>query len=87
MKEDRIYLLHVRDALERICSYTAEGKQAFLVDPRTQDAVVRNLRVVGEAGDGVERMAMSDRQRWATLPAAVGLWPLVAPWFPLAVMP
>ena len=49
MKEDRIYLLHIRDALERICSYTAEGKQAFLVDPRTQDAVIRNLEVVGEA--------------------------------------
>ena len=49
MKEDRIYLLHIRDALGRILSYTAEGKQAFFDDARTQGAVVRNLEVVGEA--------------------------------------
>ena len=49
MKDDRIYLLHIADALERILSYTAEGKEAFFADPRTQDAVIRNLEVVGEA--------------------------------------
>ena len=49
MKEDRIYLLHIRDPLEHILSYTAPGKQAFFVDPRTQDAVIRTLEVVGEA--------------------------------------
>ena len=26
MKEDRIYPLHVRDALERVLTYTGEGK-------------------------------------------------------------
>jgi len=49
VKEDRIYLLHIRDALGRILLYTAEGKQAFFNDARTQDAVIRNLEVVGEA--------------------------------------
>lgn len=63
MKENRTYLLDIRDALERILAYTAEGKQEFLVDPRTQDAVIRNLGVVGETGAGVGWMAISDRQR------------------------
>jgi hypothetical protein len=32
VKEDRIYLLHIREALERILLYTAHDKQAFFVD-------------------------------------------------------
>lgn len=49
MKDDRVYLLHIRDAINRILSYTAEGKEAFFTDTRTQDAVIRNLEVIGEA--------------------------------------
>jgi uncharacterized protein with HEPN domain len=49
MKDDRVYLLHARDAIRHIVDYTAEGKDAFLTDRRTQDAVVRNLQVLGEA--------------------------------------
>ena len=65
MKEDRIYLLHIRGALERILSYTAQGKQALLADARTQDAVVRNLEVVGEA---VKNLSESLNARHATIP-------------------
>jgi hypothetical protein len=28
---------------------SAEGKEAFFADPRTQDAVIRNFEVIGEA--------------------------------------
>lgn len=49
MKDDRIYLLHIRDAIERILEYTAEGEQSFFSDRKTQDAVVRNLEIIGEA--------------------------------------
>lgn len=49
MKNDRVYLAHIRDALARIAEYTAAGREAFMADPRTQDAVVRNLEVIGEA--------------------------------------
>jgi uncharacterized protein with HEPN domain len=44
-----VYLLHVRDAIERIKSYTAAGRTAFFGDSKTQDAVVRNLEIIGEA--------------------------------------
>ena len=53
MKDDRIYLLHIRDAIHRIRDYTAAGKAAFLADTKTQDAVVRNLEVIGEAAKSV----------------------------------
>jgi uncharacterized protein with HEPN domain len=49
VKDDRVYCLHVRDAIHRIFSYTTEGKDAFLGDRKTQDAVLRNLEVIGEA--------------------------------------
>lgn len=44
-----MYLLHIRDAVERIVDYTRDGKGCFLADSRTQDAVIRNLEIIGEA--------------------------------------
>lgn len=49
MKGDRVYLLHIRDAILRVAEYTAEGRAAFLSRPMIQDAVVRNLEIIGEA--------------------------------------
>jgi uncharacterized protein with HEPN domain len=49
VKDDRVYLLHIRDALDRVAAYTAGGREGFFGDPKTQDAVVRNLEIVGEA--------------------------------------
>src|SRR5438309_2097706 len=49
MKDDRVYLLHIRDAVERVLEYTRDGKESFMGDPKTQDAVIRNIEVIGEA--------------------------------------
>ena len=49
MKDDRAYLQHIRDSLERIRAYTAGGRAVFFKDAKTQDAVMRNLEVIGEA--------------------------------------
>jgi len=49
MKDDRIYLLHIQDAIMDILEYTKEGKDAFLKDKKTRDAVIRNLEIIGEA--------------------------------------
>lgn len=49
MKSDRAYLSHILDALDRIARYTATGRDHFFSDERTQDAVVRNLEIIGEA--------------------------------------
>ena len=60
MKNDRLYLAHIRDALLRVIEYTVGGREAFFADPRTQDAVVRNLEIVGEAAKSVSS-AMRER--------------------------
>ncbi len=49
MKDDRVYLLHIRDAIQHILSYTDGGRDCFFTDRKTQDAVARNLEIIGEA--------------------------------------
>jgi len=49
MKDDTIYLLHIRDAIDRIFTYTTDGESAFKNDLKTQDAVIRNFEIIGEA--------------------------------------
>lgn len=47
-KDPQIYLAHIRDAVQAIREYTEEGEEAFLKDRKTQDAVIRNLEIIGE---------------------------------------
>jgi uncharacterized protein with HEPN domain len=50
MKKDfRVYLAQILERIDRIVGYTREGKEAFFTDERTQDAVIRNFEVIGEA--------------------------------------
>ncbi len=49
MKDDRIYLQHIRDALQDIESYTSAGREAFFSERIRQDATLRKLQVIGEA--------------------------------------
>jgi uncharacterized protein with HEPN domain len=49
VKDDRVYLWHIRDCIDRILDYTRDGRDAFLGDTKTQDAVIRNLEIIGEA--------------------------------------
>lgn len=49
MSRDRIYLLHIRDAIVRIEKYASHGHDAFLKETHWQDATIRQLEVIGEA--------------------------------------
>jgi uncharacterized protein with HEPN domain len=50
------YLLHVLDGIERISRYTAGfDEAAFAANSLVQDAVLRNLEVIGEACHNVAR--------------------------------
>lgn len=46
---DGLYLLHIRECLERINVYTANGWEKFQFDIMAQDAVLRNLQIMGES--------------------------------------
>ena len=50
------YLRHIRQAMERISVYVEDMDEvAFLNDPKTQDAVIRNFEIIGEASRNIER--------------------------------
>jgi len=50
MKDDRLYLIHIAECIERIESYVAgKDREAFLNSTLIQDAVVRNLQTLAES--------------------------------------
>ncbi len=50
------YLQHILQAIERIRRYTGDvDERGFLDDAKTQDAVLRNIEIIGEAARNVER--------------------------------
>jgi len=52
------YLRHILDAIERIDRYTADMDElTFLDSELEQDAVIRNIEVIGEASNNIQRVA------------------------------
>jgi uncharacterized protein with HEPN domain len=50
------YLHHILEAVERIERYTEDlDEVGFLNDEKTQDAVIRNFEIIGEASNNVKR--------------------------------
>jgi uncharacterized protein with HEPN domain len=50
------YLGHILQAIERIYRYVQDADIAmFVQDEKTQDAVIRNIEIIGEAAKNVER--------------------------------
>lgn len=53
MKDDRLYLHHILERCERIARFIVTGKSSFMESERLQDAVIRNIEVIGEAAKRV----------------------------------
>lgn len=52
------YLGHILKAIERIARYTAAmDEAAFLNSELVQDAVLRNIEIIGEAANSIQRAA------------------------------
>ena len=49
MKRDLVYLRHIQDAISKIESYVSVGRDIFITTSHWQDAVVRQLEIIGEA--------------------------------------
>ena len=65
MKSDRIYLQHIREALAQLRVYAEEGRTNFFADRKTQDAVIRNFEVLGEAA---KRLSTATTSRKPEIP-------------------
>ncbi len=65
MKDDRLYLLHISDCVDRIFEYTRDGRTTFLDDLRTQDAVLRNLHTLSES---IQMISSETKLRYPEVP-------------------
>ena len=65
MKDDKVYLQHILDAILSIEEYTAGGREEFLQRKMVRDAVIRNLEVIGEA---VKNLSDDVRSRCPSVP-------------------
>ncbi len=65
-RTDREFLLDIQEAIRRIAAYTAGmTSEAFLEDPKTQDAVIRNLEIIGEA---TKHLSVGLREKYPDIP-------------------
>ncbi len=65
MKGDTLYLGHIVEAIDRILDYAGAGEEAFRTDLKTQDAIIRNFQVMGEA---VKKVSDATRAAYPTVP-------------------
>jgi uncharacterized protein with HEPN domain len=65
VKDDRIYLGHIRDAIADIEDYTRVGRDVFMTDRMRQDAVVRKIEIIGEA---TKQLSLATRERRPEIP-------------------
>ena len=49
VKDQTLYLNHIRECIERIERYAGLGHEDFLKNTMVQDAIYRNLEIIGEA--------------------------------------
>jgi uncharacterized protein with HEPN domain len=59
-KDPRLYLAQIIERIQRVREYCAEGREAFARDRKTQDAVIRNFEVIGEAAKRIPEAFRND---------------------------
>jgi len=69
VKDDRLYLHHMLERCHRITRFIAPGKETFLESEALQDAVIRNVEVIGEAAKRVsaETRARLPQLEWRAI--------------------
>lgn len=56
MRDYKLYLLDIKEAIEKIDAYTKDFTfEDFVHDRKTIDAVVRNLEIIGEASKHIHK--------------------------------
>ncbi|PYE88527.1 HepT-like ribonuclease domain-containing protein [Phyllobacterium leguminum] len=66
------YLAHIIEAIERIDRYTEDMDEgAFLSSQLVQDAVIRNIEIIGEASNNIEKHHPEFAAAYPELPLAV----------------
>ena len=63
------YLLHMQEAVDRILQYTAKvSEQEFVANQMLQDAVVRNIEIIGEAAKNLLEAGPEFAAKYPSIP-------------------
>ncbi|MEB1808484.1 MAG: DUF86 domain-containing protein [Bacillaceae bacterium] len=65
MKNDKLYLRHILECITNIETYLPNGKEDFFSSKLIQDAVIRNLEIIGEA---TKRISKEYREQHSNVP-------------------
>lgn len=65
MNRDQVYLQHILDAVKKIESYISVGRNVFMMTSHWQDAVIRELEIIGEAA---KRLSSDLREKHPEVP-------------------
>ncbi len=66
MKDDFVYIEHIQSSLKRIISYTTGlNRELFLENLMVQDAIVRQLEIIGEA---TKKISLDFRNQHQSIP-------------------
>jgi len=49
VRDERLYLIHIRECIARIESYLPGSRDAFMASTMVQDAILRNLQTLAES--------------------------------------
>lgn len=62
MKDDRVYLGHILEAIQDIQQYASAGREAFMTEKMRQDALIRKLELIGRDSwqDSANQTAATD---------------------------
>jgi uncharacterized protein with HEPN domain len=56
-RRDKDFLMDIREAINRVITFTTGmSYAAFLTDLKTQDAVIRNMEIIGEAAKNLSHV-------------------------------
>lgn len=65
-KDDLLYVFHIRDSVKKILEYMeGKSKEEFQKNSMLQDAVVRQLEIIGEASN---RISIKIRNKYPDIP-------------------
>lgn len=65
MKDDKVFLQSILECIVKIETYTKSGKEEFMSSDLIQDAVIRNLEIIGEA---TKRVSQGIKDKYQEIP-------------------
>lgn len=65
MNKDKLYIIHILESISHINSFVQDGKQVFVDDRKTYDAVLRQLQIMSES---TQRLTEELKAKYKNIP-------------------